>query len=271
MSHGMSTNIRIWPLFVLMLLSSGSFASDSYIKQELAHIRDLHQQALELSISHPTRGKREHVRVAGMLESFWDHPLIDKGALAYSVGNSWFHAGRYGESILWYRRAEGLGYNHAELAQNLDYVRSKRLDELPEAFGAQWLSEMDQWASHPLWVLLSVAVYLWFWWQLVSYIREGRTRRLSLVFSTVALFIVGSGFVFSNIYEAPGSDGVITVTNTTARKGPGLIFSPAFTSPLNQGTEVIVLEKQKNWLRVLLSNDAQVWLPEDSLSFIHLK
>ena len=67
---------------------------------------------------------------------------------------------------------------------------------------------------------------------------------------------------------AQKGDGVILDAEVTARKGNGLIFAPAFTHPLHEGTEVLKLEERSGWVYVQLSNGQNCWLPEQSVAWV---
>ena len=256
-------------LCTLFLLTSG-MAQASNINQQLEDIRQQHLDALQLSLNYPDKGRRAHSKVAGQLEVFVGEESIDQGVLSYNIGNSWFHAGRYGESILWYLRAEMEGFTEAQLQQNLDYVRNKRLDNLPDLFGPLWLSTLYQWSGYAIWLLISALVYLLFWWQLWRFIRSGYSERERFIAACSCLLLVSATLCFRYFYEPEASDGVILANEVEARKGPGLVYSPAFTNPLNAGTEVIFLQQQGRWLEVVLSDGQVAWLPENSLESVRL-
>ena len=252
----------------LFLMTGTSNAND--LNQQLDNLRQQHVDALQLSLNYPNKGRRAHSKVASQLEVFAGEERIDQGVLAYNIGNSWFHAGRYGESILWYLRAELEGFNDGQLQHNLNYVRNKRLDNLPDLFGPVWLSTVYQWSAFGLWLIISALVYLVFWWQLWRFIKIGQSERERFILASVCLTLVAASMGFRYLYEPDTSDGVILANEVEARKGPGLVYSPAFTNPLNAGTEVIFLQQEGKWLEIALSDGQVGWLPENALEPIQL-
>ena len=253
-----------WLIAILFFILSGNIQANS-LADKLEVLRQQHLEALQLSLSDPDKGRRAHGRVASQLESIVGEEAVNQGVLAYNIGNSWFHAGRYGESILWYRRAEVLGFESPQLVQNLDFVRSKRLDNLPDRFGPQWLSQLYLWSSYNIWLLVCALVYLLFWWQFWRWMQKGAAERERFILASCAMGLVLASLFFLRVYEPEASQGVILASEVDARKGPGRAYAPAFIQPLNAGTEVLFLQHQNDWLEVALSDGHVAWLPEDSL------
>ena len=240
------------------------------INTQLETIRQQHLDALQLSLNYPDKGRRVHSKVASQLEALMGEERIDQGILAYNIGNSWFHAGRYGESILWYLRAEQYGLDEDRLQQNLDYARNKRLDNLPDLFGPVWLSTLYEISGYGFWLIIAGLIYVLFWWQLWRYIHRGSSEKERFILVSSALLLVLTSLSFQYLYEPEASDGVILVNEVEARKGPGLVYAPAFTNPLNAGTEVVYLQQRGRWLEVSLSDGQIAWLPENSLESVQL-
>ncbi|AMO55091.1 hypothetical protein GZ77_12070 [Endozoicomonas montiporae] len=257
-------------LFTLMLLSLPdiSQAEITDLDGQLQALRKEHKQALQLSQSYPHRARKAHTLMAGKQQALWNVDGINQAILAYNIGSSWFLADRYGESILWYRRAEELGYSSNELTHNLKYARTQRLDSLPDSFGNPWLATTHQVASSDTWLFFSIVVYLVFWWLVWGYIRSDRTEKSRIIIAGSIMLLTSALTVFKLNYTPAVSTGVITAMDITARKGPGIVYAPAFTNPLNQGTEFILLQESENWQEVLLSNGTKAWLPKRAATAI---
>ena len=58
--------------------------------------------------------------------------------------------------------------------------------------------------------------------------------------------------------------GVITADDVVARKGNSDSYEPAFTEPLPQGTEFIVIDQRTEWLHVQLQDALSAWIPQRS-------
>ncbi len=258
------------------------------LSTEIAKLHQAHQQALQLSIDSPAQANIAHSNIAAKLESLLDYENINSAALMYNIGSSWFHSDRYGKSILWLRRAQALNPDDELIRHNLSQARDQRLDDLPQYFAPTWLSNLHQLAASSLWQGICVLSYFGFWYVLyrrvINTVSTGKTLTKQpqdkalkitsqtadkqLLLASVFLVIVSASQVMHYGYSLPESDGVITSIEVTSRKGPGLIFAPAFTTPLNQGTEFILLSQDGNWSQVQLSDESIVWLPNRALDFI---
>ena len=253
--------LLMFTLSLLLSLPGISLAESRELEDQLQALNEEHQQALLMSQSYPHKAREAHTLMAGKLQTLWETEGMNQGILAYNIGNSWFLANRYGESILWYRRAEELGYNSKELQHNLETARKQRLDSLPEHFGNPLLATAHHLASSTAWLIFAITVYLAFWWLVWGYIRSDRSEKSRLIVAASILLMSSLLTVFKISYTPEVSTGVITTMDVTARKGPGLVYAPAFTNPLNQGTEFILLREEANWQEVLLSNGSKAWLP----------
>ena len=259
---------RLVFLLSVLLVSGFSFATEPR-DILLADLKLKHYQALQLSLSSPESGRKAHAAVAARLEPLFTDQTLDQAGMAYNIGNSWYLAGHYGYAVLWLRRAEQLNQHDPRLRQNLAYVRSQRLDNLPELFGSPWLTTLYGWSGSLWWLAICGVVYLLFWWQLWRFIRSGFVQGNRLLGISVLMLVVLSSQVFRIVYTPVESDGVITVREVVARKGPGLIYNPAFTASLNQGTEFILLQQDHGWNEVEFSNGEKAWLPAGAIALIH--
>ena len=127
-----------------------------------------------------------------------------------------------------------------------------------------------QWSGYGLWLLICALVYVVFWWQLWRLVQRGHSERERFIVVASCLLLVIASLGFRFIYEPDASNGVILANEVESRKGPGLVYSPAFTNPLNAGTEVIFLQQQGDWLEVTLSDGQIGWLPEHALEAVEL-
>lgn len=256
-------------LLLLSVLLVSSFSSASELRDSLlADLKLQHYQALQLSLSSPESGRKAHAAVAARLESLFVDPTLDQTTMAYNIGNSWYLAGQYGYSLLWLRRAEQLNQHDPQLQQNMAYVRGQRIDNLPDLFGSPRVTTLYSWSGSLWWLAVCALAYLLFWWQLWCFIRGGFVQGGRLLGVSVVMLVVLSSQVFRIVYTPVESDGVITVREVVARKGPGLIYNPAFAASLNQGTEFILLQRDHDWTEVALSNGEKAWLPDSAIAFI---
>ena len=134
----------------------------------------LFQKANALRRAGPSEAKDLYSRAIVRLETIVNRGGVRNGKLFYDLGNACFFAGRLGQAMLWYRRAERLIPGDANLKQSLAFARSRRQDkfETPTsrrvlrtllflhydvAFGARWGLFVVAWGI--AWVLLAVRVW----------------------------------------------------------------------------------------------------------------
>lgn len=226
----------------------------------------LSRQALEMAQYHPDKARKLYRELALKLQGELEGLERVPAHLAYNLGNLWYHADELGMSILWYRRAE-LQVPHSPMLQhNLNRVMEERLDELPKHFRPKWIPYSDELVllePYLFWLFyVCLVIFLW------SVAKSSRLRPESL--KTKLLCCVVSIILWFAVYVlmVDRGDGVVIESEVVARKGNGLVFAPAFTHPLHEGTEVIKLEQRANWVYVQLSNGQRCWIPERSLGWI---
>jgi uncharacterized protein YgiM (DUF1202 family) len=106
-------------------------------------------------------------------------------------------------------------------------------------------------------------------WRRFSYansdnIINAKHIQLAVLLLSVAILSQVARFNF----KPEQSTAVVTSQEITSRKGPGLIFSPAFTTPLHAGAELIILKTDGLWSEVKLTNGSSCWLPNRAFTKI---
>lgn len=237
-----------------------------------------HQQALQLDIDSPHKGHLAHAKIAQQLAGLIEDSSLDKASLLYDIGTSWFQANHYGQSILWLRRAENAAPNDVTIKHNLAQARAKRLEQLPDNFSPTWLNQLHGITSQPFWLGLCWLSYFFFWlliWRRFTYgtNKDKTDQRKSVenkhfLLALTFLGIASMSQIARYHFIPQQSKAVITTQEVIARKGPGLIFSPAFTASLHQGSELVLLRNDGQWSEVKLTNGEICWLPRRALTVI---
>jgi len=191
--------------------------------------------------------------------------------LFYNLGNAYFKQGDYGRSILNYRRAERLAPRDPDIKANLVLARAQMVDQLEEpAYGKGLVSQMAQFSRR--WLTLNelaiIPLILWFMVvcliiafrhsKMGSVMREGLQYALVVTSLALVLGIVGLG---SRLYvEGQQPEGIIVADEINVTSGPGSQYVTEFT--LHSGTEVTLIERRGNWVRLTLpGGDLQGWIP----------
>jgi hypothetical protein len=243
-----------------------TFISKQHDLMALSHL------AHQASLNEPHRGKELHRQLALKIEgllSLQTHLKTEQPVeftkLAFNAGNHWFHAEQLGRSILWYQRAQLITPHFTNLQHNLSIARQQRQDDLPVGFQSnvvyttispylEWLKIL--FALVNLYVFIQVGSYIWL-----------RTKDLSQWIYLASLYCVIGGIYGLTAWDQcrHQPDGIILSSSVVAKKGPSPIFAPAFTSPLNHGTELIILGEEGSWSKVKLSDQSIGWIPTRSL------
>ncbi len=274
----------------LVVLGLSSYSEVIYANESLSNtqaatitiesLHRAHQIALQLSIDSPHKGSIAHGKIAEQLASFIDDASLNQASLYYDIGTSWFQATRYGESILWLRRAQNISSDDdnivnnlaQNLAHNLEHnlaqARAKRLDQLPDNFSPLWQNQLHQAISSSFWLVICWLGYCIFWLMVWRRVTDKDLTKRKLVLSLIFVGFASITQVTKYQFKPQLSEAVITSQEVISRKGPGLIFSPAFTTPLHEGAELDILRTDGQWSEVKLTNGDICWLPSRSVSTI---
>ena len=193
--------------------------------------------------------------------------LIDEdgrrnGKLLYNLGNAYFQMGDVGRAILAYRRALEYAPGDANLVQNLAYARSRRLDRFEDTTESAVLKTLLFWhydfsLGARLGALAAFAAV--FWGLLAVKLFRPLPWVAPAVFGVVAAALLGS--VAVSAAGSPDAFGVVVAPETTARRGDGESYEPAFESPLHAGAEFTLVEQRPGWLQIELPDARRAWIP----------
>ena len=88
-----------------------------------------------------------------------------------------------------------------------------------------------------------------------------RFRRASLVAGALC-FVSFASTVWDWHRFDNTTHGIVVSDQVFARKGNSETYEAAFTDPLTEGTELVVLESRNDWLHVRLGDVGTGWLPQ---------
>ncbi len=227
--------------FVLVLVSLG--ANPATAADTGAHQRAF-VRALELFDSATTPdGYRASARELETIVA----DGVESGAVYYNLGNAYFRAGEYGRAILNYRKAKPYRPRDSYLEANLQQALASapgRVAEQPSAWWSHVLFWTD-WLSFPSKVRLAGFLLAFAAMAIVIAVLI-RKARLTLIGGAMCLMAVAVGT--DVILNNPKSFRIAVITSeTTALKGTGKDYEPAFDKPLQDGAEFTVLSETSDW------------------------
>lgn len=208
---------------------------------------------------------RQFLQAAATYQEILDAGIVS-GAVLYNQGNAFMRAGERGRAIACYRQAKRHRPRDPYLDANLRYAlgeqgagRSKPIIEYV-LFWSEWISYHGKFQASLGFALvtfcLSVAgLFAW--------------PRLFKRIATVALYVTIAA-VISAAYDwyrfSHVKHGVVVADEVVARKGDSESYQPAFTKPLDEGTEFQVLAQRGDWTHVRLAAAQDGWVPSKDVT-----
>ncbi len=198
---------------------------------------------------------------------------IENGKLYYNIGNAYFRLEELGPAILNYSRAGKYIPNDRNLAQNLEYARSRRLDRFDSTQSRRVLQTLFFWhydipsRARSAFFLVSFLV-LWGAATARLFLRRWGLTRTLLISGGVAVVLLASLLIEAGA-GSKRRPGVVVAPEVIARKGDSTSYAPSFTEPLHAGTEFDLLEERSDWSHVKLPDARQCWLPAHTTQLVN--
>jgi len=166
---------------------------------------------------------------------------VHSGAVYYNLGNAWFRAGEFGRAILNYRKAKPYRPRDPYLAANLQQALASAPGRLPDP-PVPWWSHVLFWTD---WFSASAKIRLAscsLCLAAILFVVSIVMRRRSLISAMAVALIFGIALSAECLLNDPTQvHRAVIITETTARKGTGKDYEPAFDQPLRDGAEFTVL------------------------------
>lgn len=191
---------------------------------------------------------------------------VVSGAVLYNQGNAFMRAGERGRAIACYRQAKRHRPRDPYLDANLRFAlgennvgRSKPLIDYV-LFWSNWISYHGKFQAALLCALVTFGVGV-----AGLFFQPTLMKRLAIVALCVTLAAILSAaydwYRFSHLKH-----GVVIVEEVVARKGDSESYQPAFTKPLEEGTEFQVLDQRHGWTQVRLARTQDGWVPNKAVT-----
>ena len=190
------------------------------------------------------------------------------GHLLYNLGNALQQAGRTGEAILAYRRAQLFLPRDGDLAANLATARETARDDLPppgerEAIAATLLAPYDSLSAAELLILGTICWALLFTLLTLRSWRGQKLLSLPIVLLATLAMLALSGHLTRSYQVTKQPTGVVLSEEVTLRSGRDL--RSVELARLHEGAELEVLSEESDWTQVRLSTGQRGWLPRPAL------
>jgi len=249
-----SSSIRI--IGLVMVYSAGC---ESHPEPETVQRFQTAESAFSLASS-----RDEFSRVAGQYQELLANGFIS-GVVLYNQGNAWMRAGKTGRAIASWRQSQRYRPRDPYLRANLQSAITachSQASVTRETGLAGYVLFWQNWLSYPEKFLLSTVFLIATFTAAVPgtlFSRLRIRRRPALIFGFLFVVIAVSAAWDWHRYDRT-INGVIIQDSVHARKGNSESYESAFTEPLTEGTEFVVLEKRADWLNVHITNLGTAWI-----------
>ncbi len=191
---------------------------------------------------------------------------VHSGAVYYNLGNAWFRAGEFGRAILNYRKAHPYRPRDPYLQANLQQALTSAPGRLPDPSTPWWSHVLfwTDWFSAPTKIRMAGSSLCL---SAMLFILAIVMRRKSLITAMAAVFTLGVALSIECLLNDPAqTTHAVIVKETTARKGTGKDYEPAFDRPLRDGAEFTVLTETSDWVFGHFEGIGDGWVRKDDVA-----
>ena len=261
-------------VFMMIMVYSGADAklSKDEIYLVFTQANDAFMKANQVA-DDPQQAQMLYQQAIGGYERIIENGGVHNAKLYYNLANSYLLTGDLGRAIVNYRRAERLDGSNPDIHKNLNFARSKRLDQFPVTARKKILERLFFWhydfSINTRFVIGGVCFGIFCVWLAlrVWIVRWPATLPVCCVTGLVAIVMVISVAIEQHALATHRS-GVIVAESVIARQGDGENYPQSFTDPLHAGVEFDVIEQRPNWMHIELPNGQNTWIPAQSSKLI---
>ena len=190
--------------------------------------------------------------------------------LYYNLGNSYFRQNQIGQSIWAYNKALKMDPRNEDLIKNLSIAEAKIKDRiiLPDEFyfvkvygNFKSRYTLKEWLlAGGIIVLFTVVSFLISEFHIFNNLKIVRVVKI-LILLTVTIHIV----ILDKFFDDKDDNiGIIIDNQVEAYSGPfygdnSVLFN------VNEGTEVMIKQNQKNWIEIILLDGKRAWITSDKI------
>lgn len=269
--HGTKTLwYAISALLMVVLLGSASAAQEAVPADELIQRAvDAYQAGMD---SQDRSVRLQQFQIAESLFRQATAELDRSASLWVNLGNAALQAEDFGQAVVAYRHALSLEPAHQQAQANLNYVRSLMPEWLQYDPPNQLLRTILFWqysfspatlqlVSALMFLVTALLVAASFRWS------QPLLRMLAIVPAVVWIVLFASGWAVR--WPASRPEGVVMVRESVARSADSLASTARFAEALPSGTEVAILERREDWVRIEITNQQTAWLPWSAIQEVH--
>lgn len=201
--------------------------------------------------------------------------IIENGehsaAVYHNLGNAYYKLNQIGPSIYYYEKALQLAPGDGDIENNLAFAQNATVDAiepLPQTVFKRWYSNVSGILTYEGWaratVLFSFAAVLFF---LIYYFAISESRkRIFFVSSMISgiLLLITLVMAFKTREDfVKDTPAIIFAESIEVKSEPTMGSEASFV--LHEGTKVQVVAEDEDWVRIVLADGKDGWIPEDDL------
>jgi tetratricopeptide (TPR) repeat protein len=196
---------------------------------------------------------------------------VNDGVVFYNLGSAYYESGDNSRALLNYRRAQNLIPRDLDLSAAMAFIRAQRLDlqgdetGLLESLsvltsGVLTLTELG-WIGFVVWTL-------WFGLLCVAILRNRWRDALRVPLILLGIVVLVSLLLLgSRLYITATAPAAVVVPSTVqVMSGPGEQYLEIFE--LHEVAELRVLETKDDWVRFVLPDGRQGWIPRQAVELV---
>jgi tetratricopeptide (TPR) repeat protein len=219
---------------------------------------------------------KEHYKNEKFLEAInsWEQVLGNgehSAELYFNLGNANYKVNNVAPSIYYYEKALQLSPADTEIKTNLRFAENARIDAiepLPKTIFRRWYEQLAGVFTYEGWAITAVTAAVLFVVLFLSYwfaTAAGR-KRLFFITSMVSVLVVLVGLVMA--YQTYGDvlndqPAIVFSESIEVKSEPNMGSENTFV--LHEGTKVQITAQEDNWVRVLLANGKDGWIPASDI------
>jgi len=256
--------------------------SPAVVQSQIESLRSAeraYEEGMSLLRQDPAEARRRFEESARLYTALRDAGA-DNAPLHFNLGNAQLQAGRVGEAIASYLRAQRSAPGDSHVQRNLAQARTQVTDRFESAGSTMILDDVASWWHVvALRTRLEIALAAWALLWLLVMIRALRPSivdregphiawRWGVAASVLIAVVIGGTVAADGLLDRLRPRGVIAEHGVVVRKGNGEGFEPQFQESLGEGVEFRVRDRRPGWVEIELPNGRGGWIREADASLI---
>jgi tetratricopeptide (TPR) repeat protein len=192
----------------------------------------------------------------------------------FNLGNAHYKLNQIGPSIYYYEKALQVDPADTDTKINLAFAENARIDAiepLPKTVFSKWYISIARLFTYEGWAYLVVVFSMLFVLLFLLYYFGNSESKKRFYFSSAIVSVLLFLGVFIMAYSTfndfkNDKPAIIFAISTQIKTAPKMSSDDAFV--LHEGTKVQILDSDGDWLRIVLSDGKDGWIPKTDLKIL---